>query len=170
MATPDPVTEGAEYRRMLLDLLGEQDPFAVQSRTPGALRGLIGEAGNRLRRRPEANEWSVLECVAHVVDAEVVSAARYRWVLAHDAPELIGYDQDRWVERLRHNEADPEDLLQLFDALRQANLSLWQATPDAERDRYGMHRERGKESYGEMFALYAGHDIFHLAQARRALT
>ena len=26
-------------------------------------------------------------------DAEVVSAARYRWVLAHDEPPLIGYDQ-----------------------------------------------------------------------------
>jgi hypothetical protein len=32
-----------------------------------------------------------------------------------------------------------------------------------------MHRERGAESYGLTFKLMAGHDRFHIAQARRAL-
>ena len=29
-------------------------------------------------------EWSVLECLGHALDAEIVSSARYRWILAHD--------------------------------------------------------------------------------------
>jgi hypothetical protein len=104
-----------------------------------------------------------------MLDGEVVSSARYRWILAHDEPRLTGYDQDLWVERLRHNEADPEELLAVFEALRTANLALWTASSEAERARVGLHEERGPESYELTFRLIAGHDRNHLAQARRAL-
>jgi hypothetical protein len=60
-------------------------------------------------------------------------------------------------------------MLELFAALRRANLDLWRRTPEELRDRFGLHRERGPESYRLTFTLIAGHDRFHLAQARRAL-
>jgi hypothetical protein len=128
----------------------------------------VTAAGGRVAARPDPTEWSVLECVGHLVDAEIVSAARYRWVLAHDRPALIGYDQDRWVERLRHGQDGATSLLALFDALRTANLELWERSTDEERTRAGVHEERGEESYDLIFRLIAGHDRFHLAQARRA--
>jgi hypothetical protein len=57
----------------------------------------------------------------------------------------------------------------LFEPLRAANLALWDRTPEEQRDRIGMHAERGPESYELTFRLIAGHDRFHLAQAERAL-
>ena len=48
---------------------------------------------------------------------------RYRWVLAHDQPELAGYDQDLWVDALHRDDEDPDDLLRQFEALRAANLA-----------------------------------------------
>ena len=45
----------------------------------------------------------------------------------------------------------------------------WARTPEADRERFGIHRERGPESYRLTFVLIAGHDRFHLAQAERAL-
>ena len=167
--TIDPVTEGAAYQQLLLSLLGDDDPAEAQAVTPGRLRELVREAGDDLRRRPEPAEWSVVECLGHIVDAELVSSARYRWILSHDRPELAPYDQDLWAERLRHREADPDELLALFEALRAANLALWARTPVEERSRYGVHLERGEESYELTFKLVAGHDRFHLAQARQAL-
>jgi hypothetical protein len=92
-----------------------------------------------------------------------------RWILAEDEPDIVGYDQDRWVDGLRHRDDDPHDLIALFEALRGANLRLWAATPAADRQRFGRHRERGPESYGLMVQLAAGHDRFHIAQAERAL-
>jgi hypothetical protein len=154
---------------MLLALLGDADPAQVQGATPGALSVLIAEAGGHLRDRPEPKEWSVFECVAHIGDAELVVGGRYRWILAHDQPELLPYDQDLWVDRLHAGDEDPADLLATFEALRQANLDLWRRTPVSERARYGLHRERGPESYELTFKLLAGHDLFHLDQARRAL-
>ena len=168
-ASPDPVSEPDKYRSLLFSLLGDDDPAHVQAATAATLRAIIADAGDLLSTRPEPSEWSPLECVAHVVQAEIVYAARYRWILAHESPPLIGYDQDLWVERLRGNEADPEALFELFDALRRANLALWQRTPESERSRAGMHEERGPETYGESFRLIAGHDRFHIDQGRRAV-
>ncbi len=111
----------------------------------------------------------MLECVGHIVDGELVSAGRYRWILAHDEPPLVGYDQDLWVDRLRHIDDDVDVLLSMFEALRRANLALWARTPVEARGRIGMHSERGPESYELTFRLIAGHDRNHLAQARRAL-
>ncbi len=166
---PVPVSDPAAYQRSLLALLGDDDPAAVQAATPARIRALVAEAGDALRTRPKPNEWSALECIGHIVDGELVSSTRYRWILAHDEPPLAGYDQDLWVERLRHNEDDVDVLLTLFEGLRRANLALWSRTPPEARSRVGIHSERGRESYELTFRLIAGHDRNHLAQARRAL-
>lgn len=167
--SPDPVADPKAYQDLLIGLVGEDDPAAVQSATPALVRAMVADAGTDLRMRPDAGEWSVLECLAHMADAEMVASGRYRWILAHDEPELIGYDQDLWVDRLHQQPEDPEELLAIFEPLRGANLALWARTPAPLRDRVGRHRERGPESYGLTFTLMAGHDRFHLAQARRAL-
>ncbi len=169
MASPDPVTEARAYQRSLLDALGDDDPAEAQASTPAAIRALVEEAGADLRTRPEPGEWSVLECIGHIADGELVSAARYRWILAHDEPELIGYDQALWVERLRHGQDGVDELVGFFEALRAANLVLWRRSSPTDRARVGIHRERGPESFDLLFRLMAGHDRVHLGQARRAL-
>lgn len=168
-APVDPVASPDAYRAEILSWLGEDDPAAVQAATVGRLRGLVEAAGGRLRDRPEPTEWSVIECIGHLVDSEIIASGRVRWILAEDEPDIVGYDQDRWVDRLRHRDDDPEHLIGLFDALRGANLRLLTATPAADLERFGRHRERGPESYGLIVRLGAGHDRFHIAQAERAL-
>ena len=168
MTIPNEISQAAAYQQSLLTALGGDDPAVAQATTPAAIRALIADAGADLRTRPEPGEWSVLGCIDHIVDAELVMAARYRFVIAHDEPEIVGYDQDLWVDRLHAGE-DPDVLLALFDALRRANLDLWARIPVADRARRGMHRERGPESYDLTFRLLAGHDRIHLEQARNTL-
>jgi DinB superfamily len=167
--TADPVADPGGYRALLLSYLGDDDPAEAQSATPRALRELVRDAGDRLRQRPADGEWSALECVGHIVDAEIVCSARYRWVLAHDRPPLLPYDQELWASRLRHVDADPDELLTMFEGLRAANVALWRRTSPEERARYGLHEERGQESFDVMFRMLGGHDRLHMEQARRAL-
>ena len=167
--SPDPVDEPKAYQEHLLGLLGNDVPAEVQTGTPAAWRALIEEAADRLRERPQPDEWSVLECLGHAADAEIVYSGRYRWIVAHDEPPLIGYDQALWVQRLRHRDDDPERLLALLTTLREANLDFWNRSTPQERERVGFYSERGLESLDLSFRLIAGHDRFHLAQARRAL-
>jgi hypothetical protein len=166
---PDPVAQAEAYQRMLLKALGADEPADVQSSAASHIRSLIAEAGSDLRTRPAPREWSALLCLAHISDAEIVMAARYRFVLAHEAPELVGYDQDLWVDRLHADDEDPAALLATFEPLRSSNVALWRASSAADRARVGIHRERGPESLDLMFRMLAGHDRVHLAQARRAL-
>ncbi len=168
LRSPDPIDDPKAYQTYLLALLGPDDPADVQERTAGTLRTLVDRAGPDLRTRPEPSEWSVLQCLAHITDAEIVMSGRYRFVLAQDEPPLIGYDQDLWVDAL-HGDDDPEDLVRLFGALRPANVALWRAATQEQRARVGMHAERGPESFDLAFRMIAGHDRFHVAQAERAL-
>jgi hypothetical protein len=165
----DPILSPEGYRRMLLGYLGVDDPATVQAATVFRLRELVAESGRDLRTRPEPKEWSVVECIGHLTDSELVTAARVRWILAEDEPQIIGYDQDLWVDGLHRDPDDPDDLIALFDALRSANLRLLSTRPPSDLDRIGRHNERGPESYGLMIRLTAGHDRFHIAQAERAL-
>ena len=165
----DPVNSPDAYRQSLLSALGDDDPAVVQAATPTLIRDLVAEAGDLLRVTPEPGEWSVNECLAHLVDGELIVAARYRWMLAEEEPDVVGYDQAMWVANLGQRGEDPATLLAVFDALRGWNLELWARTPVEARSRFGVHRERGPESYELTFRLAAGHDRIHLAQARRAL-
>jgi hypothetical protein len=165
----DPVAQAGEYQVMILGLLGDGDPVAVQMATVPDVRQLVRAAGANLRVRPAAGEWSVAELVGHLRDAEIGAGARYRWILAHDRPSLIGYDQDLWVERLRHQDDDVEEMLVLMEALRRSHLALWARTSSDERARAGIHAERGPESFDLLFRLMAGHGLFHLAQMRRTI-
>jgi hypothetical protein len=57
----------------------------------------------------------------------------------------------------------------VFETLRRANLALWARATPSDRARVGLHAERGPETLDLSFRLIAGHDRFHLDQARRGL-
>jgi hypothetical protein len=168
-ASPESLAAGRAYQQTLLAALGDDDPAVAQAATPAILRTLVDEAGDDLRTRPEPDEWSAVEVIGHMVDAELASSVRYRWILAQDEPNLLPYDQDLWAARF-HSSAEPLDaLLPLFDALRAANLGLWRAASGSDRARVGQHLERGPESYDLTFRLLAGHDRVHARQASAGL-
>jgi hypothetical protein len=167
--SPDPITEVDAYRESLLTAIGGDPVTDTLAEAPAMLREVVADAGDLLRVRPEPGEWSVLECVGHITDAELVISTRIRWMLCEPQPDIVGYDQALWVERLTHNDDDPDVLLGLFEALRRSNLDLWSRIPVPARGRYGVHRERGREDVDLTVRMAAGHHRVHLAQARRAL-
>lgn len=88
-------------------------------------------------------------------------------VLAHDSPEVPGYDQDLWADRLGYRESDIPTALDDFATIRRSNLRLLRrATPEDMR-RVMRHAERGDEPLAYMIRLYAGHDLKHRGQIAR---
>ena len=160
---------GRAYQQQLLELVGDEDPALVQAQTADVMRQFVADASDLVGSRPAPGEFSVAELVGHLVDAELVTSTRYRWILAQDEPVLPGYEQDDWVRVSGYADADPGELLEVFRVVRRANLDLWRRTPAALRTRVGHHSERGPESYDLTFRLTAGHDRLHLDQARRTV-
>lgn len=161
--------EAEAYRRPALDALGDDDPVVAQETEPELWRRLVEQAGAHLRTRPEPGEWSVLDCLGHMTDSELITSARYRWVLSENEPTLLGFDQTAWVARPDRASDDPALLLEVLGVLRRANVALWRRTAVADRARIGLHAERGPESFELLFRCQAGHGRIHRAQAERAL-
>ena len=168
----NPASRSAEqakaYTAAVLVLLGTQQPMEVLRHTATALRGAVDGLSEREITEPEApRKWSVRHVLQHLADSELVWGYRLRMVLASDRPQLTGYDQDLWAERLRYQEADARQALHDFTVLRTANLLLFARASEEDLKRFGVHAERGEESVEHMIRLYAGHDLLHLRQLDR---
>jgi uncharacterized damage-inducible protein DinB len=160
--------EAQAYTAAILDLLGDQDPTSVLRATPAAVRQTIAGLTDAQLSMPEATgKWSVRQVVRHLADSEIVWGWRLRLVLAQERPTLTGYDQDLWSERLRYADANIEEALEEFAALRRGHLRLLAATTADDLRRVGVHTERGEESVGHLMRMYGGHDVLHLAQLAR---
>ena len=164
-AAPD---ERRAYVSSVLALVGDEDPIDVLSRLTERIDELIGGLSDEALRRPESpGKWSIVHVIRHLADAELVWAFRLRMVLAHDEPELAGFDQDLWASRLGYDTTDLPDVIEQLTVLRKANLRLLRDLPASALQRTAVHRERGRETLAQMLRLYAGHDLVHVRQLDR---
>lgn len=160
--------QATAYVSALLELLGTREPLAVLRDMPAALtRAIDGLSPQQLRQPERPGKWSIAQVLQHLADAEVAVAWRVRLILAQDRPQLTGYDQDSWAERLQYEQAQPADALEQFGALRRSNVRLIERASPADLKRVGLHSERGEESLEHLRNLCAGHDLLHLRQIDR---
>jgi tRNA-binding protein len=159
-----------EYSARLHSLSAGKDPFAVLSTTPARIGALIaGRSAQDLAWTTSPSRWSIAQIVAHLADAEIVGAYRFRMILAAPGTPLQAYDQNDWARELHYAGTDAAASLALFTALRTALVRLVRGLGDEQLDRFGVHAERGKESVRDLVGLYAGHDLNHLAQIERLI-
>jgi hypothetical protein len=162
--------DAKQYTTAILELLGDRAPLDVLRATESELKRRIKDVPPDLLLKREApGQWAVNQVLQHLADSDLVWGWRLRMVLAHDRPQITGYDQDAWADRLRYDEADGAEALEMFGVLRRSNLQLLTRAPAEELDRVGVHNERGEESVARMMKLYAGHDLLHLNQIDRIL-
>jgi len=143
-------------------------PLAVQAATAKKLQRLItGVPTSELRRRPATSKWSASEIVAHLSDAEIVTAFRIRVILGAPGSPIAAYDQDSWVSSGHYEVRDPRRAVEQFRVVREANLALLKSLTPEQWKQYGMHAQRGQETIEQIVRLTAGHDINHLLQIER---
>lgn len=168
MAQGIEVTDPAAYRQKMEGLRAGRDPLEVLSETPERLVELFANRSTEAARsRPFPGRWTPLEVLGHLVDVEWCLGWRLRLILGADRPRIEPMDQDDWVVAQGVNEQEPDDLLDDFQHLRRINLRLWKRLNQAQRQRIGVHADRGEESLELILAMYAGHDLSHLDQIER---
>jgi uncharacterized damage-inducible protein DinB len=163
--------DNAEYLNRIRDYAQGRDPLELQRQTATVLAELLaGTSDEQLRTRPGKDKWSIAEILAHLADDEISSAWRYRQMVEHNGLELAGFDQDLWARTGDYGSRAPQESLELFRLLRQANLQfLRQLAPD-QWECFGIHAERGRITVKELASHMAGHDANHVEQIRRLLS
>src|SRR5580704_7478490 len=159
-----------QYTQRILGHVVGKNALKVQMETPKRLAGLIKNVSPaKLRKRPAPDKWSVTEILAHLGDAEIVTAWRIRSILGAPGTAIQAYDQNAWVAAGRYNERNPRECLEVFRAVREANLGVLKRLKPEQWKHHGMHAERGEETIERILHMMAGHDINHLRQIESIL-
>jgi hypothetical protein len=155
-----------QYRERVLGYLGDLDPVVVMLATPAKLaRKLRGLTAEQLRRRPKRGKWSIVEIVAHMADAELAFAWRYRLMIAREGAPLVWFDDHDWAIRFRYRDADAAATLALFRALRESNMKLLARVPRRKWGEFwGQHEKRGRQTVADFVTMEGAHDLNHLRQ------
>jgi len=159
-----------QYAERVLSYAEGKEPLQILQATPKKLAALLkGKSKKQLTTRPEPGKWSVTEVAAHLADAEVAIAWRFRQILSTNGVSIQGYNQDAWAATFDYPHRDPRQSLESFAALRAANVALLKSVPRKLWENYGVHSERGNESVARVMSLVAGHDLNHLRQIESIL-
>jgi hypothetical protein len=141
---------------------------SVLSGTPHRWASLCGTLPADLLRRPPApGEWSVLECLRHLVETEKsVFPPRVGCFLRGE--DFPGFDPDKAGKRSGGTQ-DPAELAGEFARLRDGSLTLLSGIAPADLGRKARHQELGIVTLGMMIHEWAGHDLMHTVQGEQAL-
>jgi hypothetical protein len=125
---------------------------------------LTGVYGEETDFRLSPGKWSIRQIVAHLADAEMVGAHRFRQVIAEDDPKILAFDQEAWARNLDYGRRQPKTALESFRRVRAENYELLKELPEAAFERKGVHSERGPLTLRQLLEGFADHAESHARQ------
>jgi len=140
---------------------------ATQDILNGLLNGISAEKARAAIGGDE--NWSVVEVVCHLRDAEDFFIKRYQAMRDRDNPVIEAYDQEELARQRDYKSADFREALQSFITFRRQTISeLSKLTPE-QWERPGLHSELGQITIFAQVVHHAAHDAIHCAQIARQL-
>lgn len=150
---------------MALDRTERQKLIQQYADGPARLRAALTTVPpEAMQWRPKPGEWSAHEVICHCADSETNSYARIRFLVAENAPAIMGYDEANWARVFDYHTLPLEPALATVDAVRANTVALIRRLPDAAWQRAGTHTESGHYSAEDWLRIYADHLEIHAQQ------
>ncbi len=143
--------EITDYLRQVPDLVNE------------AIHGL---ADDKLRWRPSADEWSILEVCCHLRDAAEIEGQRIRRLVEEDRPTLEPYDPEVLAQERNYEGDDPHRVDIALRAFFGGLAYQLEGLSDEEWERGGTHPEVGAVTVRSRAEAEVEHARAHLEQIR----
>ena len=119
---------------------------------------------SELDRQAQAGTWNVRQIALHVVDAEIVGAARLRMLAAQPGALLKSCKGDIWGEKLGYAHLSLEPALALFRALRQTTAEVLHGLPREAWMNRGIHEETGEVTLEDLLQAHCQHTESHIEE------
>lgn len=110
-------------------------------------------------------KWSVKEVWVHVLDTERIFAYRALRFGRGDETPLPGFDQDTYVGPSNAHNRTIASIIQEYEAVRRATLSLFENFSSEALDRSGLASNNRVTTLAFAFII-AGHEIHHVKGLR----
>lgn len=107
------------------------------------------------------DKWSVKEIIGHLVDTERIMAYRALCISRGEQTSLPGYDHDAYVEQADFANRSLQSLSAEYDALRNANISMFSSFTKEQILHKGTANEQ-TVSVRALTFIIAGHEKHHL--------
>jgi phytoene dehydrogenase-like protein len=131
------------------------------------LRGVTRAQAQAARGGDE--NWSVVEVVCHLRDAEERGIERMRAMRDEHDPFIPAFDQEQWARERNYAAADLRAALDTFLRLRATHIAELAALAPADWERSGRHEEQGTITIAAHTLHLISHDYIHAAQIARQL-
>jgi len=115
-------------------------------------------------------KWSIQQVVIHLLDSDLIAMDRIKRMIAMENPQIIGYDENLFIQRLLPEEQSAEDAVKILELSFRNFAKVLRKLPDAAFERKGMHNERGATTAGKYVEDMVAHMDRHLKfiHAKRA--
>ncbi len=113
-----------------------------------------------LVRRHAEGKWTIKETLVHIVDDERIYAYRALRFARNDHTELPGFEQDEYSASSMANERSLDSILDEYETVRKATLSLFKNMREEWLKRSGV-ADNKKFSVRALIYHIAGHELHH---------
>ena len=114
-------------------------------------------------RKLTSGEWSAVEVITHVKDADGVLNQRVKLLLDQDNPSLEFQAVFEWAES-RREASSISDILEAYMKSREETLQRLTDLPFANWWRHGPHQEFGEVTLLQQASYFAAHELTHVRQ------
>lgn len=148
------------------------DAINVLTRTPNVLRAMLqGLPSEWIKNNEGENTWSPYDVLGHLIHGERTDWIVRAKIILKEGEEKAFKPFDRFAQFTESQGKSLEELLDIFESLRQENIQTLEAMKLNQQDirKTGTHPELGKVQLKELLATWVAHDLDHIVQISRTM-
>jgi len=159
---PQAPAENAPYYFGYIDQVDEEQMMVALEKGRDLLDAFYREMPEeKLEYRYEEGKWTPKEVLIHIMDTERIFAYRALRFGRGDETALPGFDQNIYVPPALANERSLGSLLDEYQAVREATISLFDSFTDEDLMREGMASDLPVSPLRLGYVI-AGHEYHHI--------
>ncbi|MFY9225628.1 MAG: DinB family protein [Blastocatellia bacterium] len=148
------------------------DATSVLTRTPNVLRAMLqGLPSEWITGNEGENTWSSYDVLGHLIHGERTDWIVRAKTILKEGEEKAFEPFDRFAQFTENQGKSLEELLDIFESLRQENIQTLKEMKLNQQDltKTGTHPELGKVQLKELLATWVAHDLDHIVQISRTM-
>jgi len=161
LSRPD-ATEYAPYYGKYISLIPEGDLIKIMNEQFDHTLATLGNVSEtQSLARYEPGKWSIKEVIGHLVDTERIMSYRALRIARGDETPIPGFEQDDYVRAANFDARPFAEIMNEFQAVRQATLTLFRSFDEAALSRRGTASDLAVSARA-LTHIVAGHERHHI--------